>query len=146
MKKHYCKRKKVVIDIIDGKIINDNKALKISNINEYLEKNGIKILKIIILLLINISLLHVAYAYDSSYMTKLDLSVDDNVYLLLASVLCGILLVVLGLKYGNYITYVLGNLTLFFVGIILIVNGFNVVLSILLSIIPLILILIGSGV
>jgi len=44
MKKHYSKRKRVVIDAIDGTIINEPIAIKISNVEEYIEKNGFKTL------------------------------------------------------------------------------------------------------
>lgn len=143
-KKHFAKRKKVVIDALDGKIINEPTAIKISNVEEYVEKNGFKLIKMlsifIIFCLLNNS---VSAEYDASYMTRLDITSTTNVHLLIFIICIAILLIVLGLK-NNFYLLLLGCIILFFSGIILIVNGFNVLLSILIILISLILVWIGA--
>lgn len=140
MTKNIHKVKKVVRDALDGKIINDTHALKISNIEAYAEKNGMKIIKILSVILLISLVSNITYAYDASYMTKLDLSVNTNVYILIGIIIFAIMLILVGIWTGIYNILLVGCITLFFVGLILILNGFNTVLSILMIVVPLILV------
>jgi hypothetical protein len=140
MKKHYHKRKKVVIDVLDGKIINEDKAIKLCNIAEYLEKNGLKILKVMTLfILFNISI-HNIYAFDASYMLAMDLTLTYNINILISIIVFSFILIFLGFSLSNFTLSALGCLLMFFIGLILILNGFNVLICILLIVIPLIII------
>lgn len=146
MRKQLHKRKKTVIDVIDGKIINDNEAIKISNIDVYLEKNGYKAIKLFILLLIISVFIPSAHAvYDASYMTKLDLSILSNVYLLIGLIILSLVLIIIGILQNTHAFYMFGNILLFFIGLILTINGFVVVLSIIMTILPLINIFLWKG-
>ena len=130
MKKHYHKRKKVVVDIMDNRIITDDKAIKVSNIELYVEKNGYKLIKMLSVALLLLTLEKLTYAYDASYMTKLDISVLPNVWLLIAVGVISLVFIIFGFLIKNFIFIVLGSLLLLFIGLILLANGFNVVLSI----------------
>jgi hypothetical protein len=146
MRKQLHKRKKTVIDVIDGKIINDNEAIKISNIDVYLEKNGYKAIKLFILLLIISAFIPSVHAvYDASYMTKLDLSILSNVYLLIGLIILSLVLIIIGILQNTHAFYMFGNILLFFIGLILTINGFVVVLSIIMTILPLISIFLWKG-
>lgn len=144
MKKHYSKRKKVVIDAIDGKIINDQVALKIENVEEYIEKNGFKIIKILAILIIFSSFINNVRAYDGTYMTKLDLTILPNVYLLIALLVLSAIFIFFALKNNIFSLLVIGCIFLLFIGIILLINGYNVVLSIIVCIISILLIWLGA--
>ncbi len=132
MKKHYCKRKKVVIDALDGKIINEPTALKVDNVEEYLEKNGFKIIKMLSILFIFVlninfvraSILDLDLASMPIY--KLAFTLNLLIILFILSVLC----VVAGIKYGSQAIYYLGCIILLFLGLMLIVNGFNPLIGI----------------
>jgi uncharacterized membrane protein len=148
MKKHYHKRKKVVIDAIDGKIINEPFALKLSNIEHYLEKNGIKILRILTIMICGFFVMNSVSAdsdFDIGNMTRFDLSNTNHVYILLGIFIFAIILLIFGLKIDNYYMFILSAIILFFIGIVLILNGFNVIISVLLILTSLILIALGSG-
>lgn len=147
MNKHHHKRKKVIIDVLDGKIINDHQAIKVSNIDEYLEKNGYRMIKLFLLALIFASFIPYAHAegFDAGAMTRLDLSITTNIYLLIAVFGIAVFLILVGIKQGSFIFFLLGDLIWFFTGLILAINGFVVVLSILLCIAPLILIFLWKG-
>lgn len=144
MKKHYSKRKKVVIDAIDGKIINDQVALKIENVEEYIEKNGFKIIKILAILIIFSSFINNVRAYDGTYMTKLDLTILPNVYLLITLLVLSAIFIFFALKNNIFSLLVIGCIFLLFIGIILLINGYNVVLSIIVCIISILLIWLGA--
>lgn len=144
MKKHYCKIKKIVIDELDGKIINNNhKVIKVSNIPEYVEKNGYKLLKMLsiftLLCLISLNV----YAYDTSQMVKLDLTILTNVYILIAIIILTITLMYIGIKNDLTIFMIMAGLLLLFIGLILIINGFNTILSIIICFIALFIIWLG---
>jgi hypothetical protein len=144
MKKHYSKRKKVVIDAVDGKIINEPIAIKISNVEEFVEKNGFKIIKILSLLIIVFSFMNNVYAFDETYLTQLDLSTAPNVYLLIAILLFALIFILFGIVKNAFMFLLIGCLILLFIGLILLINGFNVVLSMLISLTALLLIWLGA--
>jgi hypothetical protein len=136
MKKHYCKRKKVVIDALDGKIINEHKALKLTNVEEYLEKNGFKIIKILSIFFVFIASINYVNAIEIidlnlPSLNSYQLAFTLNLLLILIglSVLC----IVLGLKYSMSAIYYLGCLILLFVGIMIIANNFNPLIGIFIS-------------
>jgi hypothetical protein len=131
-KKHFAKRKKVVIDALDGKIINEPTAIKISNVEEYVEKNGFKLIKMLSLLLIFIININFASAnildlnLPSMNAYKLAFTLNLLIILFVLSALC----IFVGLKYSSISIYYIGCIILLFLGIMIIVNDFNPLIGI----------------
>lgn len=140
VKKHVNKCKKVVIDAIDGKIINKPVALKLENVKEYVEKNGFKLIKILSLLVIVNAFYKGVYAYDISTALTLDLTTLPNIYMLISILLFSIILIILGYINSNFSLTAIGSILMLFIGLILLINGFNPILSMLICLISLILV------
>jgi hypothetical protein len=127
-KKTCSKRKKVVIDVIDGKIINDTHALKLENVEQYIEKNGFKIIKvfsILFVLFVNINFAKamniLSLGLDSMPSYKLAFTLNLLIILFILAILC----IIAGLKYGMIQAYYLGCIILILLGILILSNGFN---------------------
>lgn len=133
MKKSPDKRKKVIIDALDGKIINEPIALKIKNIPEYLEKNGIKVVKLLLLFLLNLTIVNSVKAMDILDLNLANLPTYKLAFtlnILLLMFIIAILCIIFGIKFNSIYIYYLGCIIGLFLGLMLLVNGFNVLIGI----------------
>lgn len=132
-------KKNVVRDICDGKIIKDKEAVSLDNIELYLEKNGMKLVYKILMLLSIISVSSINVHADIG---ALDLTLDNHVFIFVTILFLSYLISVFSLLAKIEMLSNIFGIIILLSGFILIISGFNIILSICI-VISAILILIG---
>lgn len=140
-KKPHHKRKKIIVDVIDGKIINDDKALKLSNVEIYIEKNGYKLIKIFSLLFVMLLVSQSAHAE----ITAIDLESTTQVNILGFFFLLCIALFWIALQKEILPMFYIANIGFLVIGLVLMISGFNPIISAIICIASLIFMATAGG-